>query len=176
MNKFIQKTRPQNAGFTIPELVVYIGIMTLALVSVVTLLVNSAKIMQVVKSEKEIRNSALTALERMTREIKGSEAVVSSESSFGESSGRLSILSRLVEENPRKVNFLINDNDELEILYDNVVAGTLTSSEVVVDELIFSHFTHGNSESVRIELVLYPEEQPSKKTTFYSTAVLRGTY
>lgn len=176
MSNFLQRSKLTNKGFTVPELLVYIGIMTLALVSVVTLLVNSSKILQAIKTEKEVRVSAIAAMERMTREVKGSEAVILPESSFGVDDGELAVFSRLVEDSPRRVNFLINDQGELEIQYDGEPAGVLTSPGVVVDRLRFSHLAHGESESVRIELVLHPEDRPSKEITFYSTAVLRGLY
>lgn len=176
MNKVLYKKHGSRFGFTIAELVVYIGILTLGLVAVVTLLTNSAKIMQTVHAEKEVRTSAMAVLERMAREIKNSDGVVLSESRFGESSGELVLLSRFIDDNPRKVSFRVNESDELEIFYDDIFSGILTSAGAAVESLVFEHSKHGVSESVRIELVLYAKKQPAKKTRFYSTAVLRGLY
>lgn len=176
MNYSFKTSKNFKAGIGVAELLVYIGIMTLALVSIVTLLINSAKIMQSVQAEKEVRVSALSILERMSREIKVSEGIVLADSVFGDDNGRLSVLSTLDEDNPRVVTFAISDEGELEIFYNGEPMGALTTSAAGVEKMKFTRLMHGESESVRVELVLYPRKQPTKSTTFYSTAVLRGLY
>lgn len=175
MNK-VKVTALNKFGFTVAELVVYIGIMMLALVSITVLLTNSAKIMKSVQAEKEVRISATNSLERMLREIKNSDEIVTAESVFNEPEGELAVMSRFASETPKKITFFINEEGGLEITRDNESVGTLTSSSVTVEKLQFKSFSHGTSESVRIELTLSDKRQPEKETTFYSTAVLRGSY
>lgn len=176
MNHSLRKNKNFKAGIGVAELLVYIGIMTLALVSIVTLLINSAKIMKSVQVEKEVRISATNSLERMMREIKNSEEVIIADSVFNSPEGRLAVTSRFASDTSQKVLFFVNEEGSLEITQDGASAGTLTSHSAVVDELRFKKFNHGTSESVRIELTLSDKRQPAKKTTFYSTAVLRGSY
>lgn len=172
MKKKIRK----NKGFTVAELVVYIGVMMLALVAITVLLVNSSKIMRTVQAEKEVRVAATDSIERMTREIKNSTEILFGNSLLDDDRGRVSVMSRFTSENPQQVGFALNENGSIEVLEGNVVAGNLTSEKVNVEKLKFQHFTHGETESIRIELSLSAKTQPEKVTTFYSTAVLRGSY
>jgi type II secretory pathway pseudopilin PulG len=165
-----------STGFTLVELLVYIGILTLALVSIVVLLTNATKIVSRVKEVKEVRSSALLALERMDREIKKAEAVVIAESTLGETPGTLTLQSRDDAGNPREVMFELDVDDDLILYYDGSSRGSLTSEEITVEELEFYRVDNTLSEAVTLKLVLSHINTPTKLKTFHLTAVLRGSY
>jgi type II secretory pathway pseudopilin PulG len=172
----IEKRQCQSGGFTLVELLIYIGILTLALVSIVVLLTNATTIINRVKEVKEVRSSALLALERMSREIKGAEAVVVAESTFGQNPGVLTLQSSDADENPREVMFGLDGSNNLTLYYDGSSRGSLISETVVVEEIEFYRVDNILSESVTIQLTLSHVDAPTKTETFHLTSVLRGSY
>ncbi|MDZ7726615.1 MAG: hypothetical protein U5L75_03490 [Candidatus Campbellbacteria bacterium] len=164
-----------NAGITIMELLIYIGIMTLALVSIVSLLINATDIITAVKQDKEIRSSAFTALDRIGREVKGATEIVKAESSFDSDPGVLTI--NAVDENGDQYEATFEvSGDDLNISYDDTVLGSLISEDVTVESLTFYLSETATSRSVRTELTLSHLDDPSKQKTFYLTTVPRGMY
>lgn len=163
-------------GFTLVELLVYIGILTLALVSIVVLLTNATKIVNRVKEVKEVRSSALMVLGRLDREIKKASSVEVADSVLSTTPGSLTLSSVDEAGNPREVLFALNEDDEVAVYYDGSLRGPLTSEEVVVDEIRFYHVSSVLSESVVVRVTLSHENAPTKTETFYLTAVLRGSY
>lgn len=169
-------TSPSTTGFTLVELLIYIGILTLALVSIVVLLTNATKIVNRVKEVKEVRSSALMALERMDREIKKASNVVVAESVLGATPGSLTLQSVDEVGNPREIMFALSGDGDLLLYYDGSSRGALTSEEVVVDEIEFHRVDNILSESAVVRMTLSHRNAPSKTETFYLTAVLRGSY
>lgn len=177
MNVKLLRTRTSPySGFTLVELLVYIGILTLALVSVVVLLTNATRIVNRVKEVKEVRTSALMVLGRLEREIKKATDVVLAESVLGTTPGSLTLSSVDEVGNPREVMFALNEDDELAVYYDDSLWGSLTSEDVDVDEIRFYHVDNVLSESVVVRVTLSHENAPVKTESFYLTAVLRGSY
>jgi len=162
-------------GFTLVELLVYISIMTLALVSIVVLLTSATRIMNRVKEVKEVRSSALISLERMEREIKNATSVVVGESDLGTTAGSLTLQSADELGNPLEVSFDLEGGDLL-LYYDDVSRGSLFSENVSATELEFYRVDNTLSESVKIKLTLSHDDAPTKEETYYLTAVLRGSY
>lgn len=156
-------------GFTLIELIVYIGVMTLALASIVVLLTNATQIVGRIKEAKEIRASALVALERLDREIKNAESVL------GITSDTLT-LQTVSEGGPAALSFSVDENDSLILAQDGVSRGSLLSDTVRVEEVEFYTINNTISESVTAELVLSHVNTPTKTEKFYLTSVLRGSY
>ncbi|MEX0933186.1 MAG: type II secretion system protein [Candidatus Paceibacterota bacterium] len=167
---------PSASGFTLVELLIYVGILTLALVSIVVLLSSATKIVTRVKEVKEVRSSALMVLDRLDREVKKATSIVVAESVLGATPGSLTLLSVDEGGNPREVMFGLNEDDDIAIYYDGTLRGALTSEEVVVNEIEFYRVDNVLSESVIARFTLSHEGAPTKTETFYLTAVLRGSY
>lgn len=156
-------------GFTLVELIVYIGVMTLALASIVVLLTNATQIVGRIKEAKEVRASALVALERLDREIKNAGSVLTA------TSDTLTLQTVSAGE-PATLSFSVDGNDSLILAQDGVSRGSLLSDMVRVDELEFYAINNTISESVTVELVLSHVNTPTKTERFYLTSVLRGSY
>jgi type II secretory pathway pseudopilin PulG len=168
--------RTQNRGFTLAELLVYIGIMTLALAAIVVLLVNATTIVRRVQESNDVRTSAIVSLERIGREAKRAISVSTAESTLGVHPGVLAFHSRDDAGNLLHVRFAPDGAGGLAIFYNGVSRGSLVSSSVSVNEIIF-HRTHNiRSESVRIRLTLSHRNAPERPVTFHASAVLRGSY
>ncbi|MEK7589965.1 MAG: prepilin-type N-terminal cleavage/methylation domain-containing protein [Patescibacteria group bacterium] len=156
-------------GFSLLESLVYMAILSLMTVIIINILVSTAKAYNILRLARSINNSAITSLERMTREIKSADNISMADSTFGTHPGKLKInISADTKE------FYI-DNGTLKIKETGVDKGALTLDGVSVDNLVFRNLDNGTSKAVRIEMTLSGTHRNITNTKkFYSFVVLRN--
>jgi len=177
MNIFFSKKNKK--GFALVEMMVYLAIMTVVTIAMVNVVI------VVIKSNKEsfidnnIKNSALSGLERIVRETRSASNIDYGQSVFNNSNGVLVLNSTDQSGNPEVIKFYINS----QILKVDVsgaspsTGGILTLKGTRVTSLIFKPINTSNSKAVKIEMVIESGEPSSVKTeNFYSTVILRGSY
>lgn len=163
--------KQKNKGISLIETMVFIGVITFVFIAIVNFFVLFDKGYVVFKTNSNINISAITSMERMTREIKSSGSINVGDSTLGLHPGKLNL-----NVGTSTIEFYI-DNNVLKIKKDNITIGALTKSNVFVDKLIFSSVTGVNSQVIRIEMDIRTNVGTTTKTeTFISSSVLRGRY
>ncbi len=156
-------------GFSLLESIVYIAILSVMTVMIINVLTSTANSYSTLRLARGLNNSAITSLERMTREIKSADDISVANSTFDTNPGRLTVnIGTTTRE------FYI-DSSVLKIKENDVDKGALTRDGVSVDNLVFRNLNNGTSKAVRIEMTLsgiYKNATTTK--TFYSFAVLRN--
>jgi type II secretory pathway component PulJ len=156
-------------GFSLIESLIYIAILSVMAVVVVNALVIASKSYSNLKTSRNINNSVITSLERMTRAIKSADDIVGVESVFDTHPGKL-----VLQSNATTTEFYLS-NGILRIKENTVDIGPLIQKESYIDNLVFRLFDNGISKAIRIEMtisIVYKNIIKTKK--FYSTAVLRN--
>lgn len=167
--------QPTAAGFTLIEMIFYVVLFTLLFGVIVQALLTISGTHREIAAIKNINNSASLAMERMVRDIRDADHVITSESSLATSSGVLTLA--LTSNNSETRTFEYNNN-QVQLSKNGISQGSLTGSQVTVNDLIFHHITSGTSTAaVRITLDVEVQEQDvTKQRTFYDTAILRNAY
>ncbi|MDP6387975.1 MAG: type II secretion system protein [Candidatus Pacebacteria bacterium] len=161
----------KKAGFSLIELLVYIAIIAAMMTLVINILLSSSKSYNDLKLSRNINNSAITSLERMTREIKASDYIDISNSVFDANPGRLTV------KNATTTSEFYLDGNTLKVKENGIHAGALTHNEASVDNLVFRTADNGTSKGVKIEMTLSSSYRNLSKTKkFYSFGVLRNSY
>jgi type II secretory pathway pseudopilin PulG len=156
-------------GFSLLESLVYIAILSVMTVMIINILVSTAHSYNMLRLARSINNSAITSLERMTREIKSADDISTADSTFDTNPGVLTI-----NIGTETREFYI-DAGVLKIKEDDVDTGALTRDDVSVDSLVFRSLNNGTSKGVRIEMTLLGTHRNSTTTKeFYSFVVLRN--
>lgn len=151
------------------ELLIYITILSTMTVLVVNVLLITARSYNGLKISRNINNSAITALERMTRDIKSASDVVAVQSIFDVHPGRLT-----VQSSATTTEFYLSSG-VLRVKENDVDIGPLTHQVSSIDSLIFKLFDNGTTKGVRIEMTMSVEYKNITKTKkFYSFVVLRN--
>lgn len=168
--------KKRKKGFSLVEMMVYISILTL----LVGVLVSSLRAIVVtyrhIKVMRTIETSALTTLERITREIKNGESITAAQSVFGTASSSITIVGKNTLE-AAKTSYIYVQNGVIKIREDGVEKGQLTSSSTQVTNFTLRLIDQSDSDAVKIEISLQAGTGDFiKNETFYSTAVLRGSY
>lgn len=162
-----------NKGFSLVEMLFYVVVLTstlLIVLNTVTSIVSSSRSIGIARA---IDNSAISALERITREVRGADNIVVVSSVLGVDPGDL-VLSGVDElDNPRTVRFYISQ-DELRFVENGQDLGSLTQSNTRVTNLVFNRFASSDIEGVRVTLTIESGTSTNYKTeTFYSSATIR---
>ncbi len=161
----------KNRGFSLIEVLVYISILTLVLSIIIGSLITMAQIQERVIAGKAVDRSAVVALDRLLREVRLSDSIDIANSVFDVSASVLSVeredVSGLLK------FYVLNDVFYLEKEGETY---QLINKKVVVEDFFVNRVSSGESEAVRINLVLsYPYSDGSVEQSFYVTAILRGS-
>ena len=159
-------------GFSLVEMIIYVGLLALILVSTVSMLLGMSKAYRYVKFSRQIQSSALSALDRMVRDIRNSESVNTGESVLGANPGVLTLNTTTATSSPEILQFFVS-NGTLRVKRDGGDLGSLTLSDVTVSNLVFQQMNTGVSQSVKMEMTL---TSGTYTANFYATAVLRDSY
>ncbi|MBU3925874.1 type II secretion system GspH family protein [Patescibacteria group bacterium] len=165
-------------GMSLIEVIFYTAIIAIVFILVVNSLSIVIKAFNQGRVSIKINNSAETAMERMTREIRFAYDVDDS-SVLGSSPGHL-VLNTYSTSSP-EVTTLIEfyiDSGKLMIKEGDMTADQLTSSDLSVTNLIFREIIASSiSKAVKIEMTLQGSSGNYQKIeNFYNTAILRKSY
>jgi len=140
------------SGFTLLELLVYIGIVVVVITAVTALTIDLLRGRAKATSLEVVNQNARLVLERMTTAIREANLVNRLDSVFGSSPGRLSLEMPIVGQNPTVFDVVAN---ELRITEGSGgVATPLTSPDVEVASLTFTHLNQATSEGIQISLTV----------------------
>jgi type II secretory pathway pseudopilin PulG len=165
----IKKYQNKKQGFSLLESLIYIAILSTMTVLVVNVLLITSRSYNSLKISRNINNSIITSMERMTRDIKSASDIVTAESTFDTDSGRLT-----VQSSATITEFYLSDG-VLRVKENNIDIGPLTQQVSLIDSLTFRLFDSGTTKGVRIEMTMSVDYKNITKTKkFYSFAVLRN--
>ena len=162
-------------GFTLVEMIVYTAILVVILLLIVSFIVSFGRAYNVLRTTIHINNSATISFERMIREIRQANDVDTAASTLGTHPGKL-VLKTTEEGTPVTLEFYINGG-ALTVRKDGVDEGTLTRTDVTIQNLVFQSVSNGTSEAVKVEMTLESVvANTTKVKKFYGSAVLRDSY
>jgi len=162
-----------NSGFTLAEMVMYVSILVVVLMTVILAIVGIMKVYTFTQAQTRVGRAAELTLARMTREIRFADSANTVTSSFGTHPGVLALASS----NPTRTTRFYLDNGVMKFDENGAYAGNLTLEKVFVSSFIVRHIQVDSSDAVRIELTLDSFGRTGTTSeTFYATAVMRGSY
>jgi len=162
------------------EIVVYLGIVTILTVSVVNSIVGLVTIYERIKVVRQLRQSAVVSMDRMTREIRNASSVDVANSVLNANPGTLR-LNTVTSAGTQTVTFaLISTGPNagvIRVSENGVDKGPLTSGKASTTNLVFQLITTPNSQAVKIEMTMTASSSKFLRTAnFYDTIILRGSY
>jgi Tfp pilus assembly protein PilV len=167
------------SGFALVEMIIYISIMVIILLAVVNIIISITKSNKFSSIENNIKNSAISGLEEITREIRNAKSIDYNQSVFNSSDGILFLNTLDQNGNIKTIKFYLAG----QILKEDIggvstsTGGVLTQKDVKVLSMIFKPIDTLKSKAVKIELVLSGSNNGLiRNENFYSTIVLRGSY
>lgn len=161
-------------GFTLIEILFYAAIFAVVSVLVIDIILLMARTTKQIKAGRDLNSAAVSAMERMTREIKLADDLGILESSFGTSSGKLVLNSIDFETQASATIAFYLDGNSLVMQENSSASVPLTSPKVKINSLVFRQAENSaKSKAVKIELEITTGSRTEK---FYDSAILRRSY
>ncbi|HEY4496487.1 MAG TPA: hypothetical protein VJC04_04025 [Candidatus Paceibacterota bacterium] len=165
----------KNKGTSLPELLIYVAILALILITLINLILIIGKSYGRLKSSRAIESVGEVALEQMTREIRKATAV-NATSVLGFNPGKLILDTTDVNGNPAIMEFTLI-GEAIYQRFNNGAHNPLTASSTVLTNLIFRELSNGRTKTVRVEVTAQSGEGVAfRSEKFYTTTVMRGSY
>lgn len=173
-----KKTRAVGAGrhgFSLVEMVIYIAFFAvLSLLATQAMFVVMRSFYQL-RLTQNINQSATTALERMSREIRNAYDFDETQSTFDTNPGRLTLKTKDASDVNTTIEFSVTGG-KLWIKEGGVDKGTLLAKNTTLTNLVFRQITTANSRAIKIEMTLRDTRGIlEREVKFYDTIVLRGS-
>lgn len=168
----------KNGGFTLIELVVYIALIGIIIAVVSETFLVVIKLNNRILAASEVSVNASAAMERIVYEIQNAQYVYTPTSNFTIATPQLSLATAQNASEAEKINYIdfYSQNNTIFIKTDGVDPAALTSSNVIVENMQFSYFKNGNTESVKIEFNVKPKSGLNSNLNIHlvSVAALRN--
>ena len=166
----------KNKGFSMAEILVYITIMTVVMLVIINIVMVVSKSLKQSSEYDSIKNSAISGLEKITKEVKVATSIDLDHSVFNSSNGVLILNSKDGNSVSRVTKFYL-DSTLVKVDIDGTYLNTITYSDTKVLSLVFVPISTENSQAVKIEMVVVGGDENSQiSEKFYSTVVLRNSY
>ena len=142
-------------GFTLIELLVYIAVLSFVATFLSVFVLNLIGTQTKIRIGNETLENSQRAMEIMLWEIKHAQSIYVSTSNFGAHPGRLSVKTGLNApegEETTYVDFYLDENNRLCLKREGTEAEAITSENIKINNLVFSHLKNGDSELIQINL------------------------
>ncbi len=163
-------------GNTLPEMVVYVGILSVLLLLIIQSAFAVSQTSKRSRSYLDINSAAVSAFSRFSRDIRRATSIDTVQSTLGASSGKLVLNLRELDGTINTLTFYLSDS-QVKIRENSVEMGDITQKNMNVSNLTFRKFEAGTTTAIRVEMTLAPDASTTVPAlNFYGTYVLRGSY
>ncbi len=167
--------RNKKTGYTLVEMVIYVAIMSIVFLLIVNTVLSFTRSYRDIYALRIVDGSAVDAMERMTREIRGSTSVDTVNSVLGSSPGALTVLASYEGVVSTTTKFYL-DNGVLKVDVNGVYSGPLSGVGVTVNSLVFTKLDSGVTDAVKIDMTVSGTSGTATKVKKYHTTVLLKTF
>jgi hypothetical protein len=181
-NKFNIRSdsKVSNGGYSFVEVIIYLAMLIILLTAIINGTLLLAQSYRSVKVVRDIESSAITSMDRMTREIHDASDINGTLTTYNTNPGSLELDTTDTSGTAITLRFYAL-NGKVMMDKNGVTEGQLTESDVHVSSLIFRSITSSSSVAIKIEMTLQGTSTSNGTSSlitknFYDTAVVRGSY
>ena len=168
----ITQTRERMAtGFTLIEVLFYTGLFALLFAVITQTLLAIGGGTSEIRTISNINKSGTNAMERITRDVREAQFVDEQSSSFGTSSGTLTVS---LNSDGSETRSFYESNNRLVVDVNGTREGILTSQNIDVSRFGVHYIENDPTEAVRVTLeVTATSTEQTRTVMFHNTIVLR---
>jgi Tfp pilus assembly protein PilV len=166
-----QKTKE---GFSLVETVIYIGLMSVILFCLISLISSATRTYLFLKSSRNIERSAINVFDSLNDKTNVSSKIDIPNTVFDNASGSISLI--LYNGNTSITNRIYLSNGQVLWNKNGVLLGPLTLSDVRVTSLTFRNMTNSTFNGFKVEMTIDNGTSSEKYMSedFYDSFILRN--
>jgi len=163
-------------AFTLIETIIYMAILVILLAVAINTLLSIIGVYKHFVVVSNIEDSAITTMERITRDIRNAESVSAGSSTFDTNPGTLTLSTLDSDGSPTTIQFAVISG-AIHVTEGGTDLGPLTTGNTTITNLVFRYATTTRSELVKIELTLEAGSGDSQRIeSFQTSTIVRGSY
>lgn len=162
-------------GFTLLEALIYTALLALVGTAAILAVFSSFKTVGQIKIDRLLAAAGESALERLSREVRGASSINAAQSIFDVHPGALSLNTTNDNGDPATISFTVAGG-ELVVVDTDGSSYPLLSANASSTLLIFRQISASSSAGVKIEMSLIDERAPTRVVNFNNSVVMRGSY
>lgn len=165
-------------AMSLVEVLVYMSLLIVLLAAIINSILVLTTHYRAVKSTREIEDSGIAVLDRMTRDIRSADDILTDNSVFGVSPGTLTIVSRDAATGYSTTTVFRVENEKVVVYENGVLVGPLSKQSVAIVGFTLRLVDTANADAIKIELSMQSDQAAPNivSKNFYSTVIMRGTY
>lgn len=174
------KTFRSISGFSLVEMLVYIGVLVIIFLMVVATSFSFSNSYRILAALRASDHAGINVLEPMTRAIRSAGSVIVSQSVLDANPGTLALFEGQGSNSTTTQFYLQNGTAEMTVtvngVVDSLLTGPLTTSNEHVTSLVFNLLSTSTASAVKIDMTAIGQSgQVTESKNFHSTIVLRGS-
>ena len=156
-------------GFTLAETIIYMAVLAMFMIAIVQGIMGFLKSYRVIKTLKNIENSAIISMDRMQREIRNATSITAISTSTNPGSFTLS-------SGTSTTRFYVSNN-QLHLDQNGADIGPLVMQGITTSRFVVSLIATSTRQAVKVEMTLQAVvDGVTKSKNFYGTSIVRGEY
>lgn len=160
-------------GYTLVEMIIYISLLFFVTFLVANTIVSFSSSYRDLLALRRVEQSALGAMERITRDVRAADSIDAGNSTFAISPGALTLIT--VSSGTTVTKRFYIDGNILKIDLDGTYFGPLTASNARITQLMFNELNNGISRAIKTSMTIEATVGGTVKSKkYYSTVILRG--
>src|SRR3989344_4042339 len=168
--------RKSGAGFSVVEMVIYIGLVSLCLLLIIDLVVVMSSSYRKLTLARIVADSASFSMERITREIRVASDIDMAQSVFNTSPGRIRLQSADAGGYAQSVPFALEDG-RINVYENDLLSGALTSNKASTTALVFTRFATATSTGLMVLMDVQASKGEDVRSAEFRTFVqMRNSY
>ncbi len=169
-------SRASNRGYTLAELVVYVGLVAMLLAVVIATALSMSAVYKRSRAYLDINAAAVTAFSKLSRDIRRATSIDAVNSALGTASGRLVLQMKRADGTNDTATYYLSQS-KMKLDENGSLTGDVTPSGMAISNLTFRRLVASSTTAVRVEMTLAPSASSSVPAlNFYGTYVMRGSY
>ncbi len=153
-------------------MLIYVGILSITSLLIVNTVISFSRSYKDVVALRIVDNSAMDALERITRDIRGATSIDTGNSTFNSSPGVLTLVKTTNGVSTTTKYYIQNGIIKADV--NGTYFGPVTLSSASVTSLIFRKIDSANSSAIKIDMTITGTSGQSSKTkNYYVTTVMK---
>lgn len=170
---FIYKNN-KNLGFSFVETIIYIGLMTVILFTLISLIESASTTYLILKSSRSIERSAINIIDNLNNQVRISSKIDIPNTAFDNASGSIALITYddVGNSTTTKIHLL---NSQVVMSQNGVVLGPLSLSDVRVTEMIFRNMSTSTLNGFKVEMTIDNGTSSARymSENFYNSYILR---
>ncbi len=162
-----------NSGYTLVEMIIYVALLAIISVLMVSTLISFTKSYRTLAALRITDDTAISAMERMTRDARAATAIDSVHSLFGTASGILTLIASSSVNTATTTKFYLQ-NGLVKMDVNGAYYGPLTASNASTTALTFTKLSTSISGAIKIDMTVSATVGTSTKIkTYHDTIILK---